>query len=367
MNDRPAITHVEVACYRIPTDAPEADGTFEWNETTAVVVQVHAAGKCGLGYSYTASAAARVVDDVLKRVLIGKNAFDVTECWTTMQASVRNIGRPGLCATAISAVDAALWDLKARILEVSLLDLLGATRESVSIYGSGGFTSYDDARLMEQLHGWVDRGIGKVKMKIGASARDDVQRVIAARRSVGAAQLFVDANGSFDVKSALDFAARTRDCDIEWFEEPVSSDDLAGLRFVRERVPPGMNVVAGEYGYDEYYFLRMLEAQSVDVLQADATRCCGITGFLRADALASAFNRPLSSHCAPALHAHVCCAASSVRDLEYFHDHVRIERLLFDGVLDPKGGRLSPDRSSPGNGLSLRVRDAESFLVGAEG
>lgn len=365
MSDLPAIADVEVACYRIPTDAPEADGTFEWNQTTMVVVQAHAAGKCGLGYSYTASAAAHLIDDVLKRVLIGKSAFDVAACWITMLASVRNIGRPGLCATAISAVDSALWDLKARILDVSLLDLLGAARESVSVYGSGGFTSYDDSRLMDQLSAWVDRGIGKVKMKIGASPHDDVERVIAARRSVGAAQLFVDANGALDTKAALDFAERTRDCDIEWFEEPVSSDDLAGLRFVRERVPPGMNVVAGEYGYDEYYFLRMLESQAVDVLQADATRCCGITGFLRADALASAFHRPLSSHCAPALHAHVCCAASSVRDLEYFHDHVRIERLLFDGVIEPKGGRLTPDRSSPGNGLSLRAQDAASFLVGA--
>ena len=365
MNESPTIADIEVACYRVPTDAPEADGTFEWTDTTVVVVQARAAGNCGLGYSYTAPAAAAIISDVLQPTLIGRNAFDVTDCWATMLASVRNIGRAGLCATAISAVDAALWDLKARILDVSLLDLLGAARESVSIYGSGGFTSYDDARLTDQLSAWVESGIGKVKMKVGASPHDDVQRVIAARRSVGAAHLFLDANGAFDARLALDFADRTRECDIEWFEEPVSSDDLAGLRFVRERTPAGMNVVAGEYGYDEFYFRRMLESQAVDVLQADATRCCGITGFLRADALASAFNRPLSSHCAPALHAHVCCAAASVRDLEYFHDHVRIERMLFDGVLEPKGGRLSPDRSRSGNGLILRELDAASFLIGA--
>lgn len=367
MTNAPAIARIEVSCYRIPTDAPEADGTFEWTATTLVLVRAHAAGKCGLGYSYTAAAAARIIDDILQPPLIGRSAFDVTSCWVAMLASVRNIGRAGLCATAISAVDAALWDLKARLLDVSLLDLLGAARDSVPIYGSGGFTSYDDERLLEQLSGWVESGIGKVKMKIGASPHDDVQRVIAARRSVGVAQLFVDANGAFDVKQALDFAARIRECDIEWFEEPVSSDDLAGLRFVRERVPAGMNVAAGEYGYDEFYFRRMLESQAVDMLQADATRCCGITGFLRADALASAFNRPLSSHCAPALHAHVCCASPSVQHLEYFHDHVRIEHMLFEGVLEPRGGRLAPDRSRPGNGLSLREQDAERFLIGAAG
>jgi len=189
MNDVPAIARIEVSCYRIPTDAPEADGTFEWTGTTMVLVRTHAAGKCGLGYSYTAAAAAPIIDDVLRPKLIGQSAFDVTACWTRMLRSVRNIGRAGLCATAISAVDAALWDLKARILDVSLLDLLGAARDSIPVYGSGGFTSYDDERLMDQLSGWVESGIGKVKMKIGASPHDDVQRVIAARRAVGAAQL----------------------------------------------------------------------------------------------------------------------------------------------------------------------------------
>lgn len=365
MSEAPVIDGLQVACYRVPTDVLEADGTFEWSATTMVLVRVHAGGTCGLGYSYTASAAAQIVKDVLEPVLMGRSAFDVTASWTAMLAAVRNLGRAGLCATAISAVDTALWDLKARLLDISLLDLLGAARDSVAIYASGGFTSYDDVRLMEQLSSWADGGIGKVKMKVGAEPHEDVHRVIEARASVGAAQLFVDANGAFDVKQALDFAERTRDCEVEWFEEPVSSDDLAGLRFVRERTPPGMNVAAGEYGYDEFYFRRMLEAEAVDVLQADATRCCGITGFLRADALASAFNRPLSSHCAPALHAHVCCAAASVRDLEYFHDHVRIERMLFDGVLEPQRGCLKPDRSSSGNGLILRERDAAPFLVGA--
>ena len=115
----------------------------------------------------------------------------------------------------------------------------------------------------------------------------------------------------------------------------MSSDDLDGLRLLRDRAPAGMEIAAGEYGYDPFYFRRMLEAGAVDVLQADATRCGGITGFLKAAAIADASHMPLSAHTAPALHLHVCCAAPRLRHLEWFHDHVRIEQVLFDGAPTP--------------------------------
>jgi L-alanine-DL-glutamate epimerase-like enolase superfamily enzyme len=362
--EQPRIERLLVGAYRIPTEAPESDATFAWDATTLVLVQVHAGAEKGLGYSYTANAAAVLVQEVLAPSVLGARAFDVAGCWQRMLASVRNIGRCGLCATAISAVDTALWDLKARLLGVSVLDLLGAERDSIDVYGSGGFTSYDQSQLCSQLNGWVTAGIARVKMKVGRHPETDVARVSAAREAIGpAAELFVDANGAYDTQQALKFASQVQDARVSWFEEPVSSDDLAGLRYVRERTPAGMEVTAGEYGYDEFYFRRMLSAEAVDVLQADATRCCGITGFMQADVLAAAFNRPLSSHCAPALHAHACCAARSVRHLEYFHDHVRIERQLFDGVLEPKDGRLTPDRSRAGHGLVLRERDAARFRL----
>lgn len=363
MRGDPKIDGLSLDVYRIPTDSPEADGTLEWSATTMVLVRVRAADKCGLGYSYTSRGAADVIEDVLQPRIEDHNAFDITACWIAMREGVRNLGREGICATAIAAVDSALWDLKARLLNVSLLDLLGAARDSVPVYGSGGFTSYDDDRLMRQLQQWIESGIEQVKMKIGADAEADVRRMLEVRRAIGGAGLFVDANGAYEVKQALQFAEETREAHIVWYEEPVSSDDLPGMRFVREHVPTGMRISAGEYGYDELYFRRMLEAQAVDVLQADATRCCGITGFMRADALAAAFNRPLSSHCAPALHMHPCCAAGSVQHLEYFYDHVRIERMLFDGVLEPQAGRLRPDRSRAGNGLQLREADAAGFRI----
>jgi L-alanine-DL-glutamate epimerase-like enolase superfamily enzyme len=281
-----------------------------------------------------------------------------------MVSAVRNIGWRGVAACAISAVDVALWDLKARLLNVPLATLLGLARNRVPIYGSGGFTSYSNDRLREQLSQWVERdGCRFVKMKIGSEPDHDVKRVTVARDAIGKAALFVDANGAYSRKQALFFAQRFDEIDVSWFEEPVSSDDLDGLRFMRDRAPAQMEIAAGEYGYESFYFRRMLEAGAVDVLQADATRCGGYTGFLRAAALADSFGIPLSSHCAPALHLPVCCAAPRLRHLEWFHDHVRIERQVFDGAPAPQNGTIAPALDRPGHGLVFKQRDAERLAA----
>ena len=202
---------------------------------------------------------------------------------------------------------------------------------------------------------WAGQGIRAVKMKVGAHPDEDVRRVAAARSAIGAhTELMVDANGAYARKQALAFARAFADVGVTWFEEPVSSDDLEGLRLVRDLAPTGMEVAAGEYGYDAPYFRRMLEAGAVDVLQADATRCMGVTGFLQAAALAQASMIPLSAHTAPALHVHLGCAVPAVRHLEYFHDHVRVERLLFEGATEPHDGLLAPDLGRPGLGLEPR-------------
>lgn len=281
-----------------------------------------------------------------------------------MLNSIRNLGRPGIVSTAIAAVDSALWDLKARLLRVPLVKLLGAARESVPIYGSGGFTSYPVKQLQEQLAGWVERGIPRVKMKIGRDAEADMKRVRAAREAIGPdAELFVDANGAYSRKQALKQAEAFAEMDVKWFEEPVSSDDLSGLHLIRNRAPAGMEIAAGEYGYDPGYFHRMLEAEAVDVLQADATRCGGVSGFMQAGNLCEAYQLPLSAHTAPALHTHLCCATVPLRHLEYFHDHVRIEQMLFDGIPEPIQGELRPDLSRSGMGIELKPADAARFAA----
>lgn len=358
------VTALDVAAYTIPTDAHESDGTLEWDATTIVIVHARAGDCAGLGYTYTHSAAGLLVRDMLAQAVVRRDAMDVEGAYVAMRQRVRNLGRDGVAATAVSAVDTALWDLKARLLGVPLAALLGAVRDTIPIYGSGGFTSYSPDQLQRQLGAWTAEGIGAVKMKIGRDADADRERVRLARRAIGGdTALFVDANGAYDRKLALAQAESFREQAVSWFEEPVSSDDLDGLRLIRDRAPAGMEIAAGEYGYDVQYFRRMAEAGAVDVLQADATRCGGVSGFLRAGAIGDAFMLPMSSHTAPGLHAHLCCAVSRVRNLEYFHDHVRVERLLFDGVLDPIAGALRPDRSRPGLGLTLKTRDAEPFAT----
>ena len=282
-----------------------------------------------------------------------------------MVEAIRNLGRPGISSMAIAAVDLALWDLKARLLGVPLCRLLGMANDRVPVYGSGGFTAYSIERLTEQLAGWVAQGIPRVKMKIGSSPGDDPARVRAAREAIGpGCELFVDANGAYSRKQALELADRfRRDADVSWFEEPVSSDDLEGLRLVRDRAPAGMVITAGEYGYDAPYFRRMLEAGAVDVLQADVTRCAGITELLRVDALARARGLPLSLHCGPSMHLHPGLALGQLVHLEYFHDHVRIEHLLFDGVIEPRDGALYPDLERPGLGLEFKRSDAERYAA----
>lgn len=351
-----------VSVYTIPTDAPESDGTLAWDSTTLVLVETEAGGQHGLGYSYADTATAILIRDLLAPVVDGRDALDIAGTWQAMVHAIRNLGRPGVVSMAIAAVDNALWDLKAKLLDVPLCKMLGMVRESVPVYGSGGFTSYDDAQLSAQLGGWADDGLTMVKMKVGRAPANDLRRVALARDAVGEhVQLFVDSNGAYACKQALQLAGDFADFGVAWFEEPVSSDDLFGLRLVRDRAPVGMEIAAGEYGYDAGYFRRMLEAGAVDVLQADATRCAGITGFLQAAALADAFQLSLSAHCAPSIHAHPGCCVQRLRHIEYFHDHVRIERLLFDGVLTPADGVLHPDLHRPGLGLELKRKDAQRY------
>lgn len=355
--------------YTIPTDFPEADGTAAWDATTIVVAWAEAGGRQGIGYSYAAAAAARLITKILADVVKGVEAMNPPEAWRKMQVALRNQGRPGLCSCAISAVDVALWDLKAALLDAPLSRLIGAYRPSAPIYGSGGFTTYDDRRLERQLAGWVEKeGCRWVKMKIGREPARDAARVATAKRAIGSAGLFVDANGAYGRKQALVLAEQVgAEQDVKWFEEPVSSDDLVGLRQIRERAPLRMEIAAGEYGYILDDFHRMLRAEAVDVQQADATRCGGVTGFLQVAALCEAHHIDLSAHCAPALHRHLGCAAPRFRHLEWFHDHVRVERMLFDGAPQAANGSIAPDLSRSGVGLSFKERDAEQYEVHGAG
>ncbi|HWD91935.1 MAG TPA: enolase C-terminal domain-like protein [Verrucomicrobiae bacterium] len=349
----------------MPTDFPESDGTFEWDSTTIILVEVSAGGSRGMGYSYTTPSAANLIRETLAKIVIGSSAMNTNRSWNALNRAVRNLGKPGIASSAIAAMDVALWDLKARLLGLPLVKLLGQVREKIPAYGSGGFTSYPLEKLSAQLQQWAQDGFKMVKMKIGREPDRDPERIRVARKAIGSGvQLFVDANGAYSPKQALSNAEAFASEKVNWFEEPVSSDDLEGLRFVREHTPTEMEIAAGEYGYDAIYFRRMLAAGAVDVLQADATRCGGITGFLQAATLCDAFQIPLSAHTAPTLHQHLCCSCSWARHVEYFHDHASIEELFFEGAARAVGGFLCPDLSQPGLGVELKRKNLKKYFVG---
>jgi L-alanine-DL-glutamate epimerase-like enolase superfamily enzyme len=360
------VTAVRASAYTVPTDAPEADGTYSWDSTTLVLVEADGGGTTGLGWTYAPAAAAALVEGLLAPAVEGIDVLDVPAAAAAMARAVRNPGRTGLGSYAVSAVDCALWDLKARLLELPLHQLLGAVRDRVAVYGSGGFTTYTEDQLRDQLQGWVQgQHIPRVKIKIGqdggTNVARDLERIRQARAAVGpGAELFVDANGAYTAKQAVRVLREAAAENVSWFEEPVSSDDLAGLRAVRAAVDA--DVAAGEYGTGLVYFQRMCSADAVDCLQADVSRCGGISEWLRIAAVAAAHGLQVSGHCAPHLSTAVAAATPNFRHLEWFHDHVRIENFFFEGTLDPDGGRVRP-ADGPGNGLSLRTTEADKYRV----
>jgi L-alanine-DL-glutamate epimerase-like enolase superfamily enzyme len=343
---------IEAEARTFPTDGPESDGTLEWDETTIVLVRVRADGTTGVGYTYGDASVAALVEDKLAPAIEGRDALAVPECWTAMHAALRNAGQAGAGAMALSAVDIALHDLRGRLLDAPVHRLLGTARDAVPIYASGGFCSWE----LERLREWCaeSASTGRVKIKVGRDPGRDTDRLRAARAGAGDAELMVDANGAYrTVAQAQRWAREFGEAGVHWLEEPLSSDDLDGLRAVREHAPAGMVVAAGEYTWSPMDARQMLEARAVDVLQLDVTRCGGISGALMIDALAWAHGVPTSLHCAPAASVQAGAAMRTLLHLEHFHDHVRVEDAVFEGAPAPDGGDLHPP-GRPGLGLEVR-------------
>ena len=357
-----SVEGLKVSAYAVPTDSPESDGTLRWDSTTMVLVEAGGGGEKGLGYTYGDVSVGKFVESQLKGIVEGADAMSPPAAWAAMQRAIRNAGRPGVGAMAVSAVDVALWDLKARLLGLPLADVLPRFHDAAPIYGSGGFTSYPPERLREQLGGWAGEGIPRVKMKVGREPEKDPARIEAVREAIGeGVELMVDANGAYTRKQALYWAERFAEGGITYLEEPVTSEDREGLRLLRDHGPGGLAIAAGEYEWTLSDLANL--SGCVDILQADVTRCGGITNLLRADGICKARKIPFSAHCAPAVSAHACCAMETLVHLEYFHDHVRVENMLFDGALRPYGGCLYPDPSRSGLGIELKRSEAERYAA----
>lgn len=363
MTGAASITGVATGVYQFPTKRPEADGTLRWNATTAVTVTLTAGGQSGLGWTYSSPAAAAVIGDVLADVVRDRDAYDIAAGWSAMHRACRNLGTRGLVAQALSAMDIAWWDLKARLLHVPLGALMGGCRREVPIYGSGGFTTLTDGELAEQVAWWLSVGCPAMKIKIGESwgtrIDRDLDRVRRLRQLAGdSVELMVDANGGYNVGQARRVGAELDRLGVTWFEEPVSSDDIAGLSTLKNALH--CDVAAGEYAADLYEIRALLPV--VDCLQLDVTRCGGYTGWLRGAALAQAHNLHVSAHCAPALHAPVAASIPNLRHAEWFADHARVEPLLVDGTPEVHGGAMHLD-DRVGHGMRLS-KQAAKWCIG---
>jgi L-alanine-DL-glutamate epimerase-like enolase superfamily enzyme len=360
----PLVSSGKVSAFRIPTDSPESDGTAEWDATTIVIVELTAAGATGLGYTYSDEAAAQICKEFIQAKVIGKDPIAVPELEVSLGQFARNRGKPGLVSSAMAAIDTALWDLKARLLQVPLVSLLGKMRDQIPAYGSGGFTSYTDKQLVKQLTDWAEEGFRSVKMKIGRDPEQDLQRVALVQKALkGRAELFVDANGAYSRKQALQQGQRFAELGCTWFEEPVTSDDLVSLNLLVERMPAPLRIAAGEYIYVLDDAKNLINARAVDVLQTDVTRCGGTSNFLKIGHTCEMFHLPFSAHTSPSLHATLCCALPTAFNVEYFHDHERIESMIFDGAVRAVNGYLRPDLTRHGFGLELKRSNAEKFKV----
>jgi len=360
-----SVDSIRATAYTIPTETDEeSDGTLVWDSTSIVVVEIGCGEVRGVGYTYADPSVVPLVESKLAPLVEGSDPLAPQRTWAQMQVQTRQLGHAGLAAMAVSAVDIALWDLKARLLDVCLADLLGRYRESVPIYGSGGFCNLTAEQLRDQVRGWMQDDIPRVKIKVGRDPEADPDRVSLVRDLVGPeVEIFVDANGAYSPHEALAHVERFRELGVSYLEEPVTSQDVAGMAEVRRGAPAGLAIAAGEYGWNLPMLEQLLAARAVHILQADVTRCGGITNLLRVDGMCKARAYPFSAHCAPAVSAHACCAMETVLHIEYFYDHTRIERMLFDGTLSPAGGALTPDRSRPGLGLELRRDRAAEYEV----
>lgn len=349
------VSNFRLNVFKVPTQRKlESDGTLEWESTTLVLVELNCLDKWGIGYTYGHSSVATVASTLLKKYVAEKEVFNIAAITETMGSALRNNGKTGISAMAISAIDIALWDLKAKLLNVSLSDLLGRCRERIEAYGSGGFTSYSRHEMQDEMLHWKQQGFRKFKMKVGRNPSEDLDRVQFVREIIGSKNsLMVDANEAFNPVMALAFAQDFARFDVNWFEQPISSTDHQGMKEIRQRFPPGMALASGEYIYSLNQGLKILQHRTADVLQLDVTRCLGITGFLKLAALAEAYDIPVSSHCAPTLHTCLGCAIPGFIHAEYFSDHARIEEEFFEGILPAKNGYLEPNLSRPGLGIEV--------------
>lgn len=307
----------------------------------------------GVGYTYTVGAGGAAVHALLARdlapVLAGRDAGRIEELWQAMWWALHYGGRGGAQVLAISAVDVALWDLRARRHGVPLWRLLGGFDPRVPCYAGGIDLDFTVDALLKQTDENLARGFRAIKMKVGRpSLRDDVERVRAMRAHLGDdVPLMVDANMRWSVDDAIRAARGLAPFAPVWLEEPTIPDDVPGhARIVREG---GLPIAAGENLRSLHEFRQLIAAGGVTFPEPDVTNCGGVTVFMKVCHLAEAFNLPVTSHGAHDITVHLLAAAPN---RSYLEAHgFGLDRFIADPLRLEDGRAIAPDR--PGHGIEL--------------
>ena len=323
-------------------------------------------GLQGLGLGGGAQAARAVIEGTLKPLLIGQDPLHIEKIWDDLFWAVRGVGRKGLAFCAISAVDVALWDLKAKFFEVPLYQLLGPYTEKVPIYGSGGWTHFNLDELLAEQTGYVDRGMKSVKMKVGKdfgqSEQEDIERLAATREAVGDdIEILIDANNGYYAKQAIRMAKAFEPYRVGWFEEPVLADDIEGLAAVARAID--IPVATGEHEYTKLA-LRSDRSRRGRHRSAGRRRVGGITEWMKVAHLAHAFNLPVAPHAYQLVHLHLACATPNLRIVEYLGAVEEADKIFYTEFPQPDpDGMWAPYPDKPGLGLELDPTAVKKYSV----
>ena len=367
------ITDVTTLVLHYPQGKPIQDATIHTppaseSGRTQLFVQIHTdENVTGLGVGIAHPGVRVTIDKTLKSLLIGEDPFAIERLWERMFWRVRSYGRKGIAFCAISAVDIALWDLKAKALGLPLYRLLGPYQERVPIYGSGGWTHFDERELVEEQTGYIERlGVRAVKMKVakdfGRSEREDVRRLAAVRQAVGdEVEVLIDANNGYYAKQAIGMAKRFEDYNVGWFEEPVLADDIQGLAEIARAI--SIPVATGEHEYLKYGFKDLIARGGADIVQPDVGRVGGVTEWMKVAHLAHAFNLPVAPHAFQLVHLHLACATPNLRIVEYLGVSEEGDRVWYTEFPRPKDGWWAPYPDRPGLGLELDPKAVEQYAV----
>jgi len=363
------ITGVDVYICANPVKGNLADSSRKIEDIGYIIVDISTdIGIHGIGLTYHevgSEAIRNFIKFTIAPQIIGMSPLENEVIYEKIFNFFRCVGRKGLAFCALSAVDIALWDIKGKMADMPLYRLLGGSNNKVPVYSSAGWTSHSTEVLCDEMLEMVEEGYTTIKMKVGVEGgsnfREDVKRVYAVRKAIGPdIRLAIDANNIWKAATAIQFASRVEEYDIDFFEEPVLADDIPGLAHCRHSIK--IPLATGEHEYTRFGVRDLLMAEAVDIVQADACRVGGYTEMLKIIGMTQAFNVSFAPHCMELIHMHLVAAAPNGLILEGLTLFRETAQNAFIDPPIPKNGILEiPEK--PGLGLELNMEYINKYGI----